>query len=108
MNLTRWAHACSYYNKEVWVAGGYNDELGGLSTVEIFSPFINSWRRGPDMNAVRWFLTMQVLDDEIVIFGGYVENGPQDTFERWNGEVWIVGQSNCAHGDHTSVTISCL
>ena len=100
--LFRTGLACSMFKGEIWTAGGYND--GYLDIVEILTPFTNTWRSGPKLTRGRGWLTMEVLDNSLVVFGG---RGGEDSLEILEGEGWREEPLQYEHGEHASVTIQC-
>ena len=100
--LFRYDLACSMFKGEIWTAGGYNG--GDLDVVEVLTPFTNTWRSGPKLTRGRRYLTMEVLDNSTVVFGG--EGGP-GTLEILEGEEWREEPLQYYHSDHASVSIPC-
>jgi len=86
----------------IWTAGGYND--GDLDVVEIFNSFTDTWRSGPKLIKGRYYLTMEVLDNNLVVFGGL---GGSDSLEILEGEDWREEPLQYYHGYHASVLITC-
>jgi len=57
---------------KVMVIGGFNDELGYLSSVEIYDPQTNEWTDGPSMNNARLRMTATLLPSgKVFVFGGF-------------------------------------
>ena len=104
--LFRYGLACSMFNGEIWTAGG---RRGGsyLDVVEILTPFTNTWRTGPKLTRERWYLTMEVLDNSLVVFGGYGYEGGADSLEILEGEDWREEPLQYRHFNHASVSITC-
>ena len=101
--LFRWGLACSMFKGEIWTAGGLiNGEY--LDVVEVLTPFTNTWRSGPKLTRGRFYPTMEVLDNSLVVFGG--EGGP-NSLEILEGQVWREEPLQYGHIDHASVTIQC-
>jgi len=89
----------------VWVAGGGVADSSITRLVEVFSLASRTWRTGPSMRNARVGLTLEVVGDELIAFGGY---GYPDSFERFNGENWIFDEPmQYHHYLHSSVVISC-
>ena len=99
--LFRYGLACSMFKGEIWTAGGYNN--GDLNVVEVLTPFTNTWRSGPKLTRERWYLTMEVLDNSLVVFGG---DGGDNSLEILEGE-WREEPLQYGHSYHASVTIQC-
>ena len=96
--------ACSMFKGEIWTAGGVN--AGVLDVVEIFNSFTDTWRSGPKLTRERGHLTMEVLDNNLVVFGGY-GGGGVDSLEILNGEEWREEPLQYSHAEHASVSITC-
>ena len=94
--------ACSMFKGEIWTAGGSNG--GKLDVVEVLTLVINTWRSGPKLTRGRQFLTMEVLDNSLVVFGG---EGGEDSLEILEGEGWREEPLQYQHVYHASVTIQC-
>ena len=102
--LFRGGLACSMFKGEIWTAGGNNAYAGeDLDVVEVLTPFTNTWRSGPKLTRGREFLTMEVLDNSLVVFGGW---GGEDSLEILEGE-WREEPLQYQHSYHASVTIQC-
>jgi len=89
------------FKGEIWTAGGFN--RGTLDVVEIFNPFTDTWRSGPKLTRGRWYLTMEVLDNNLVVFGG---SGGADSLEILEGEEWREEPLQYSHSNHASVSIT--
>ena len=92
------------FNGEIWTAGGYN--AGYLDVVEVFTLFTNTWRNGPELTRGRIYLTMEVLDNSLVVFGGY-GGGVRNSLEILQGEEWREEPLQYGHTNHASVSIPC-
>ena len=90
------------FKGEIWTAGGSNG--GTLDVVEVLTPLTNTWRSGPKLNRGRRLLTMEVLDNSLVVFGGW---GGEDSLEILENEEWREEPLQYKHSDHASVTIQC-
>ena len=88
------------FKGEIWTAGGWNGE--NLYVVEIFNSFTDTWRSGPRLTRGRVNLTMEVLDNNLVVFGG-----GGDSLEILEGEEWREEPLQYGHGSHASVSIPC-
>lgn len=90
----------------MWVAGGGGADFSLTMLVEVFNLASRTWRTGPSMRHARVGLTLEVVGDELIAFGGY---GYPDSLERFNGENWIfdVEPMHHHHYLHSSVVISC-
>ena len=98
--------ACSMFRGEIWTVGGYYG--GYLDVVEVLTPFTNTWRSGPKLRAWgRSYLTMEVLDNSLVVFGGAGGAGGEYSLEILEGQVWREEPLQYEHSDHASVTIQC-
>ena len=100
--LFRYGLACSMFQEEIWTVGGFNDEH--LDVVEVLTPFTNTWRSGPKLTRGRNYLTMEVLDNSLVVFGG---DGGVDSLEILEEQVWREEPLQYQHSGHASVTIQC-
>ena len=105
--LSRFGLACSLFRGEIWTAGGSSGGQNLLDVVEILTPgeFINTWRSGPKLTRGRNYLTMEVLDNSLVVFGGFGDGG-EDSLEILEGE-WREEPLQYGHREHASVTIQC-
>ena len=92
------------FKGEIWTAGGYNGIDLDLDVVEVLTPFTNTWRNGPRLTRKRVFLTMEVLDNNLVVFGGYEG---EDSLLILEGEDWREEPLQYEHADHASVSIPC-
>ena len=91
------------FNGEIWTAGG--DNFGYQDVVEVLTPgFTNTWRSGPKLTKRRVYLTMEVLDNNLVVFGGL---GGEDSLEKLEGEDWREEPLQYRHEYHASVSIPC-
>ena len=94
----------------MYVVGGANSQ-NRLNVVEIFNPFTRKWRTGPSMLNERADISMSVVDDYLMVFGGisrYSEGILYNTMEKFDGETWVEEPLQHSHAFHTSVTVSCL
>ena len=112
---------CSMFKGEIWTAGGFNGRVynafkgnngnaGSLDFVEVLSLFTNTWRSGPKLTRGRNYLTMEVLDNNLVVFGGNDElggSGVADSMEILEGEEWREEPLQYRHYRHASVSIPC-
>ena len=110
MNIVfRYGLGCSWFKGEIWTAGGLFQESPAipgelLDVVEVLTPFINTWRTGSKLTRRRSFLTMQILDNTLVVFGG----GDSDySLEKLNDEEWRKEALVYQHDGHASVLIPC-
>ena len=88
------------FKGEIWTAGGRN----GGDVVEVLTPFTNTWRSGPKLTRGRSYLTMEVLDNNLLVFGG---RGGFDRLEKLEGEEWREEPLQYEHAFHASVLIPC-
>ena len=102
--LFRYGLACRMFKGEIWTAGGWNGGNEYLDVVEVLTPLTNTWRSGPKLTRGRRYLTMEVLDNSLVVFGGY---GGVDSLEILEGEEWREEPLQYSHSDHASVSIQC-
>ena len=100
--LFRSGLGCSMFKGEIWTAGGFND--GYLDVVEVFNSFTNTWSSGPKLAKGRLHLTMELLDNSLVVFGG---DGGEDSLEKLFGEAWREERLQYGHSDHASISIPC-
>ena len=105
--LIRYGLACSMFKGEIWTAGGYNNGVD-LDVVEVLTPgFVNTWRSEPKLTRGRYYLTMEVLDNSLVVFGGNGGGGgARYSLEILEGE-WREEPLQYGHIDHASVSIQC-
>ena len=97
--------ACTIYQDEVWVAGGLY--AGGyLDKVEILSLTTETWRTGPSMVKPRYWLTMETVENTVVVFGGR-GGGGESTMEKLVGGEWIEEPLQYVHAEHASVVLPC-
>ena len=94
--------ACSMFKGEIWTAGGFNGEY--LDVVEVLTLDTNTWRSGPKLTRGRGLLTMEVLDNSLVVFGGHEG---EDSLEILEGQVWREEPLQYGHAAHASVSIQC-
>lgn len=103
------AHACTLYNGEIIVSGGTSDNVDGFKKVYALNLNTLEWSSLEDMNYGRWDHTMQVVNGQLMVFGG---NGGANqtvskTLEIFDGIGWSVGQMASSHDDHASVVVNC-
>jgi len=94
------------FKGEIWTAGG-NSDHEDLDVVEVLtpsSPFTSTWRSGPKLTRESRYLTMEVLDNNLVVFGGL---GGEDSLEILEGEEWREEPLQYEHYRHVSVSIPC-
>ena len=101
--LFRYGLACSMFKGEIWTAGGENNGVD-LDVVEILTPFTNTWRTGPKLTRGRSYLTMEALDNILVVFAGY---GGSSSLEILDVEEWREEPMQYEHYKHASVSIPC-
>ena len=89
------------FKDEIYVAGGYNS--GNLKTVEIYNPVTKFWRSGPSLVKVRDYPTMEVVNNDLYLFGGY----NQQTMEKLVGDKWVEDNLQFMHSAQASVTVIC-
>ena len=99
--LFRSGLGCSMFKGEIWTAAGAND--GFLDVVEVFNSFTSTWRSGPKLTKGRVYLTMEVLDNNLVVFGGV---GSEYSLEMLKEEGWREEPLQYGH-DGASVSIPC-
>ena len=100
--------ACTIYQDEVWVAGGWNG--GYLDKVEILSLTTETWRTGPSMVKPRYRLTMEAVENTVVVFGSWAGGGGgggESTMEKLVGGEWIEEPLRYVHAEHASVVLPC-
>ena len=102
--MFRYGLACTIYQDEVWVAGGWNG--GYLDKVEILSLTTETWRTGPSMVKPRYMLTMEAVENTVAVFGGW-GGGGDSTMEKLVGGEWIEEPLQYVHNDHASVVLPC-
>ena len=105
--LLRFGLGCSMFKEEIWTAGGSNADYEILDVVEVLSLVTNTWRSGPKLTRGRYYLTMEVLDNSLVVFGGNGGGGgARYSLEILEGE-WREEPLQYGHIDHASVSIQC-
>ena len=103
------------FKGEIWTAGGFNGRVynalkgnngnaGSLDVVEVLTLSTNTWRIGPKLTKIRYYPTMEVLDNNLVVFGG---DGGVDSLEKLEGEDWREEPLQYGHKQHASVSIPC-
>ena len=102
--MFRYGLACTIYQDEVWVAGGFNG--GYLDKVEILSLTTETWRTGPSMVKPRYGLTMEAVENTVAVFGGW-GGGGDSTMEKLVGGEWIEEPMQYGHAKHASVVLPC-
>ena len=102
--MFRYGLACTIYQDEVWVAGGYNGDYP--DKVEILSLTTETWRTGPSMVKPRHWLTMEAVENTLVVFGGW-GGGGESTMEKLVGGEWVEEPLQYPHADHASVVLPC-
>ena len=95
--------ACSMFKGEIWTAGGAYEGYF-LDVVEVFDSLTDTWRHGPKLTRGRSFLTMEVLDNSLVVFGGW---GGEFSLEILDEEEWREEPLQYGHSVHASVSIPC-
>ena len=90
------------FKGEIWTAGGWNHE--DLDVVEVLTLVTNTWSSGPKLTRRRVYLTMEVLDNSLLVFGGL---GVADSLEKLVGEEWHEEPLQYGHIAHASVSIPC-
>ena len=95
------------FKGEIWTVGGRDLGSGALDIVEVLTPSTNTWRSGPKLTKGRSFLTMEVLDNNLVVFGGDGYEGVADSLEILEGEEWREEPLQYQHNGHASVSIPC-
>ena len=103
--LFRSGLACSMFKGEIWTAGG--NSAGDLDVVEVLTPFTNTWRSGPKLTRRRSYLTMEVLDNSLVVFGGSGGFNCYNSLEILEEQEWREEPLQYKHSEHASVTIQC-
>jgi len=95
--------ACSMFKGEIWTAGGGNGKY--LDVVEVLTQSTNTWRDGPKLTQSRYYLTMEVLDNNLVVFGGGGV-GSEYSLEILKDEAWREEPLQYEHVGHASVSIN--
>ena len=106
--LFRWGLACSMFKGEIWTAGGYSNGES-IDVVEVLTPSTYTWRSGPKLTKGRYYLTMEVLDNNLVVFGGWGGGGvgSEYSLEILKEEGWREEPLQYEHSYHASVSIPC-
>ena len=76
--------------------GGDSVEALNLKTLE--------WRRLPPLQLSRDFVSMEVVNGDLMVFGGY---GTEYSAEVFDGEEWRRVNLEDGHLYHSSVTMPC-
>ena len=107
----RYAHACALFNGEVYVSGGVSSTiLSGVEGVEVLNLETLTWRTISPMNTRRRDHTMEVVNGELTVFGGYNGNaGELDTIEKLIGTTWQTQTETLklARSNHASAVVDC-
>ena len=92
------------FNDKVYVAGGLGP--GPLKSVEVYDIQNKTWSFAEDMNHARAGLTMEVVDGQLIVFGGL--GGGETTMEIYSkGSGWRVETLQFPHVNHASATVPC-
>ena len=104
--LFRYGLACSMFKGEIWTAGGGNGKY--LDVVEVLTQSTNTWRDGPKLTKGRHYPTMEVLDNNLVVFGGGGggDVGSEHSLEMLKGGAWREEPLQYDHIGHASVSIN--
>lgn len=90
--------------------GGTNSRNTHLCTVEAYNPDTDRWRTAPSMCCARSFFGLEVMEEQLIVVGGFDGTAAMVTVERYYDEVgmWLrasdmetprSGQSCCVlHG----------
>ncbi|XP_023335715.1 kelch-like protein 20 [Eurytemora carolleeae] len=91
MNQARSGCGCTFYNEELYAAGG-SFTATTLSDVEVFNMKKKSWKTISKMNTARYFLSLHVYQDQLMAFGG---NGDgTKTIEIYRNQTWENSQNS--------------
>jgi len=98
----RFGHACVKMGNEIVISGGSVNN----NTVEAMDLDTMEFRRLPDTIQKRWDHTMELIDDELWVFGGmWTEN--LYSGERFNGIDWNLEELSQPHQDSSSAVLPC-
>ena len=109
----RFTHACALYNGEVYVSGGVEvskQAVGFTDSVEVLNLETLKWRTISPMNTIRSHHTMEVVNAELTVFGGFDGNGlVLDTVEKLVGTTWQTQTETLkvSRANHASAVIDC-
>ena len=95
--LTREGLACALYNGEIYAAGGNN-----LVVVEIYEIGTNKWKYGANLAYHRWFFTLNVVNGELIAFGGTMKEILDP-----NGGASSTSSMAAWRDNHASVVVPC-
>jgi len=100
-----YGHACTLFEGEIIVAGGYPS----LKKVYALDLTTLAWRSLPDLNYDHYQHTMEVVNGQLIVFGGALstDSTELDYLERYDGNTWIAENLNYTHAYHASVVVPC-
>ena len=100
-----YGHACTLFEGEIIVAGGFPS----LKKVYALDLTTLSWRSLPDLNYDHYQHTMEVVNGQLIVFGGILSSDTTELgyLERYDGNTWIVENLNYIHVYHASVVVPC-
>ena len=108
MPTTRRGLACVMHKNEIYVAGGLDSypTTPSKNTVEVLNLETLEWRTMASMNQNRHYLTMEVVNGSLTVFGGW-EAGSKSLEVYTEGE-WIEKPLGYNHVCHASVSLPCV
>lgn len=100
-----YGHACTLFEGEIIVAGGFPS----LKKVYALDLTTLSWRSLPDLNYDHYQHTMEVVNGQLIVFGGILSSDTTELgyLERYDGNTWIAESLNYTHVYHASVVVPC-
>ena len=95
-------HDCALYGEDIIIAGGITPNGG--ESVEALNLKTLEWRSLPSLQLARDFVSMELVNGTLMVFGGY---GTEYSAEIFDGEEWRIKPLSEGHLYHASVTMPC-
>ena len=90
MSVSRCRFASTAHNGKIYAIGGLegvdDTNLKNSAIVEEYDPKTNSWTRKADMPTPRHGHSIVVIGDNILVIGGYTENGATGVVEQYDAK----------------------
>ncbi|XP_026162064.1 kelch-like protein 10 [Mastacembelus armatus] len=74
------------YRGHIYAAGGTVDETSHMSSVEAYNPQTNRWSPVMSMHSPRSYFGIEVVDDQLVVVGGYNGFSSMPAVERYSDD----------------------